>query len=503
MKLLNPQQHAGKQEPPPFTICSVFKPFRNHLWFFWTSTVVAVALRLYFGLTKWSRFDGDALYYGKIAACIATQRVYGTLHGDTCASTMIRLPGYPGFLAAVYSVFGVGNYRAVLLIQAAVDLLTCFIIADIARRIAGDRVARWTYAVAAVCPFLANYAGAQLTECLEVFFTALAIDFAIIAFDAYVPGESTRRSLKYWAFCGAAIACAILLRPDGGLLLGSIGLVMIWQMFRSKQWRHYIAAGIVTAGVALSPLVPWGIRNYRVFHVFQPLVNLSATDPGEFEPYGFDAWCQNWMWDYSSTEDLTFVVPGDKFDLNVVPNRAYTDDAERQQVARLVAEYNKEDNGYDMTPALDAEFAKIAQRHKHEQPFRIKVVYPAIRMFAMWFRPRTEMLPCDTHWWRYKEDPHDFKYALTLAALNALFVVGAIIGAIKGRKELRYLALLLTFPFVRCAMLWYLRTVEDRYTLECYPIVLVLAGYFVATCVFKKKETAVATVVGSATTAKP
>ncbi len=50
--------------------------------------------------------------------------------------TFSRLPGYPGFLAAVFAIFGWSNFRAVLLIQVLFDLGTCFLIADLARRFA-------------------------------------------------------------------------------------------------------------------------------------------------------------------------------------------------------------------------------------------------------------------------------------------------------------------------------------------------------------------------------
>ena len=41
--------------------------------------------------------------------------------------TLSRLPGYPAFLAAIFAVFGWGNFRAVLLIQVLFDLGTCLL----------------------------------------------------------------------------------------------------------------------------------------------------------------------------------------------------------------------------------------------------------------------------------------------------------------------------------------------------------------------------------------
>ena len=53
----------------------------------------------------------------------------------TISPTYIRLPGYPAFLAAIFAIFGMEHYRAVLVVQMFVDIATCFLIADLARRL--------------------------------------------------------------------------------------------------------------------------------------------------------------------------------------------------------------------------------------------------------------------------------------------------------------------------------------------------------------------------------
>ena len=97
----------------------------------------------------------------------------------TISPTYIRLPGYPAFLAAVFAIFGMEHYRAVLVLQVFVDIATCFLIADMARRLVSARAAKAAFLLAALCPFLASYAAAALTETLEIFFTVLAFDCAI------------------------------------------------------------------------------------------------------------------------------------------------------------------------------------------------------------------------------------------------------------------------------------------------------------------------------------
>src|SRR6202040_253479 len=119
--------------------------------------------------------------------------------------TLSRLPGYPAFLATVFAVFGVGHFRAVLLLQVLFDLATCFLIADLARRLFCERAAQAAFLLAALCPFLANYTAAALTETLETFFTALALD---LTFRGMGVGETKtpvvlRRMI--WLGCGLSV----------------------------------------------------------------------------------------------------------------------------------------------------------------------------------------------------------------------------------------------------------------------------------------------------------
>ena len=130
----------------------------------------------------------------------------------SAASTRLLLPtsdllGYPAFLAAVFAIFGMEHYRAALVLQMFVDIGTCFVIADLAFRLFSTRAAKAAFLLAALCPFLANYTAAALTETLEVFFTALALDFAIAGLNAIDGAVGW-----LWLGCGLATAAAILLR---------------------------------------------------------------------------------------------------------------------------------------------------------------------------------------------------------------------------------------------------------------------------------------------------
>ncbi len=437
----------------------------RHRWWFLATTVSAVLLRLFF-ILKLPLIVGDSLVYGSIAKCILSAHIYGIGSASGCVPTLIRLPGYPSFLALTFGIFGQDRYVGAMLFQLFFDVLTCFLIADITRRALGGRATRAAFLLAAFCPFLMSYVAAPLTECLEIFCTAAAIDCALVALDV--------RRLRWWALCGAACSGAILLRADGGLLLGSIGLPLLLFIYRQPdRRRELITATLLLGAVSLAPLVPWTIRNWRVFHVFQPLVTVHATDPGEFLTLGWERWYTTWLIDYSGTEDIGFHVSGERIDINDVPGYAFASPAQRAKVAQLFDQYNER---ADMSEETDREFGIIAAENIRRRPIRHYLLLPIARVLDMWFRPRTEMLPLDVHFWQIRRDPHDAWCAIAIGLVNLAYVGAAIAGLWLLRRRIRYLPLLLTYPVVRSLFLATTGASEDRYTLECYPVVILLAA---------------------------
>jgi 4-amino-4-deoxy-L-arabinose transferase-like glycosyltransferase len=441
----------------------------RHRWWFLATTVAAVLLRLYF-IFKLPVIAGDTLVYGEIAKGILNHHVFGMERAGGWEPTLVRLPGYPFFLAFTFLLVGQDHYSGAMFIQLIFDVLTCFLVADIARRVFSARAARSAFVLVAFCPFLISYVAVPLTECLEIFFIAAAIDCSVAALD------SSR--LRWWALAGIACAGAILLRPDGGLILGCIGLPVVLLMLRQPARRRELITSIILLGaISLAPLVPWTIRNWRDFHVFQPLVTTHANDPGEFIALGWERWFRTWLIDYASVEDVGFQVSGLPIDIGDIPDRAYTSAAQRTLVHALVDQYNID---HEMTPELDRQFGALADQNIRIHPIRYYLLLPIARTLDMWFRPRTEMMPLDTHFWQIAADPHDALCGMALGVLNFAYVAAAVAAAWLLRRRIRYLPLLLTYPIVRSLFLATTGAAEDRYTLECFPFVIVLAGALLA-----------------------
>jgi len=431
------------------------------------AALAGVALRLVF-LFRFPAITVDSFSYGDIAKNWLQHGVYGLTGASGPLPTYTRLPGYPAFLAAIFAIFGMEHYRAVLVVQLFVDIGTCFLIADIARRLLSDRAAKAGFLLAALCPFFANYAAAALTETLEIFFTALALDLALIGL--------TRRTFSPWGWCGLSISACILLRPDGGLLLAAIGGYLAWlglvALWEKESVGHLIVAGLLVATFTAVPLVPWTLRNLHAFHKFQPLAPRYANEANEFVPLGFNRWVKTWIADYASVEEIYWQVPDLPIDPAQLPSRAFDSPQQREQTLQVLAEYN---DGLRIPPALDAKFEQLAEARIQKSAFRYYAWLPALRITDMWLRPRTEILPSDIRWWEFNDETEWSVLAIFLMLVNVFYVCAAVAGWWRIRFT-QHIGLLLTFVVLRSLFLGTLENPEPRYVLECFPVVVIFAG---------------------------
>jgi 4-amino-4-deoxy-L-arabinose transferase-like glycosyltransferase len=435
--------------------------------------LAVLAAALFFRVIFLFYFPGvvtDSFIYGDIAKNWLQHGIYGLSGPEEISPTYIRLPGYPAFLAFIFAIIGMEHYRAVLIVQMFLDIGTCLLCAGIALRLFGWKTAKIALVLAALCPFLADYAAAALTETLEIFFTALALDLALRALQD--------SKYEYWAGCGTACAAAILLRPDGTLLLITIEAYLVWKFVRltssgqiRQGLRTFVIPALVVGVISVLPLVPWTLRNWHVFHRVQPLAPRYANEENEFVPMGFNRWVKTWMADYSSVEEIYWPVPGSAIDAEKLPARAF-DTQQQTQTTDVINDYN---NLLHISPELDARFDALAAQRIRAHPVRYCLGLPVLRIADMWLRPRTEMLPSDSHWWEFNDDPRWSALAVALGAINLFYLLCAFVGWMRTRNA-PLLGLLLLFVVLRSAFLGTLENPEPRYTLEMYPVVIVLAA---------------------------
>jgi 4-amino-4-deoxy-L-arabinose transferase-like glycosyltransferase len=440
---------------------------RRNWLFFLLLTIAGMALRLFF-VFRLPHVAGDTWIYGDIAKNWLDHGIFGVTDNGAVRPTLIRLPGYPGFLAAIFAVFGREHYTAVMIAQALIDTNTCLVIAGLALELANDRAAKAAYLLAALCPFTASYVAAPLSETLAICCVAHALYYGVRGLKAL---EQDAPSTVLWILAGLWSAAGIFMRPDNGLLLPALGLPMLL-LLRKTEKKKVIIAGVLLAATSLGPLVPWAIRNWRVFHVWQPLASRYANDPGEFLPRGFNHWVKTWMADYVSVEEVYWKVSGEPIDPRQLPERAFDTRPEYEKTLDLISRYNQQ---LYIDPEMDAEFEEIARLREEHHLFRYALWLPFLRTSDMWLRPRTELLDIETRWWEFSRHGGESWFALLWAGLNFFYLAAAWRGWPGRRLGLAGL-FVLGFVLLRSVFLSSIENPEPRYVLECFPVVLALAG---------------------------
>ncbi|MGA8042895.1 MAG: hypothetical protein WCA37_08845, partial [Terracidiphilus sp.] len=421
-------------------------------------------------MARFFQANGDSLLYGDIAKNLLLHGRYGfSGAGGTVDPTLIRLPGYPLFLAACFRVFGLDNYGAVAWVQIVLELLGCLLLADVARRIApaglGGWSARATLWLAALCPFTAVYAATPLAEGPTLFLIAVAL-WAAVRFAAQ-PAWSMALVFT------TTVTSVALMRPDGVLV--ALALAPVVAFAGPLTARRRAAMAVACLLLAALPFGVWTARNWRVFHVVQPLAPRSATDPGDPVYPGWEQWVRTWCLDFVSTYEVYWNVPGSPLDVGQLPERAFDTPAQRAETEALAAAYNG--NGYRLTPAIDAGFARLAAERAAAHPWRTHVLLPLGRMADMWLRPRVENLPIDLDWWVYAHHNAETRFSWAYAALNAAYLALGVVGLwLRPRLWLPMLA----YFVLRSALLLTVQAPEARYTLECFPMLFVLGGVALA-----------------------
>jgi hypothetical protein len=448
--------------------------------------LAGLALRLFF-IAHFSPYSSDTRFYEELARNWLDHGVYGLFVRGHLLSVDMRMPGYPALLAATYAVFGQAG-KAILVVQVVIDLVTCVLTAALAALLspASSRrlVATAALWIAALCPFTANYTAVVLTEILATFLTALGLllfvcilgnpsmDLPLRSFDR----RSLLSAVGWFLLGGALVGVGALVRPEAPLLLVAVGLVLIVRWRRRADWPKLALAISWMAVGLLMPLTPWAARNARTLGRIEFLAPSYAQTRGDFIPRGFFKWTRTWMVKFEDAYLAPWKLGKAPIPIETLPGSAFDSAAERARVAALLSRYNDD---LKMTPALDQQFAFLASERTARDPLRTYLFIPLTRGWMIWFTPRIELLPYSGKVWppgeKWRDNPADFGVTLGFGILNCVYFGLAFVGAWRCRSH-PALALLVTFVAFRTALLTQLQTVEPRYVIVCFPVVLALGA---------------------------
>src|SRR5882762_191251 len=212
---------------------------RRGFWLFLFLFLLAAVFRI--AVAHWLPNDlpEDGKVYAQIARNVLEQHVYSHETEAPFDPSFIRLPGYPLFLASIYSVFGHTNNGAVRIVQALIDTATCALVALLAFYWQPDEKRKRMTAIAAltlaaVCPFTTIYAATILTEVPTTFLVMAMCLAATLAFrngfnteDTEEDRKGLKRALLWWLVAGLCGGLAVLFRPDSGLFAAAIGCTLV------------------------------------------------------------------------------------------------------------------------------------------------------------------------------------------------------------------------------------------------------------------------------------
>ena len=431
-----------------------------------------LALRLWM-LRDLFQVNGDAPIYGDLAKNLLLHGRFAlTQPNGEIYTSLIRLPGYPLFLALCFRLFGMENYFSAACVQIALELAGCLLLASFVRRIAPAGLKRGaaltTLWLAALCPFTASYTAFPLTETPTLFALALAM-WATARFR----DEPRWANALWFTF---AVTFAALLRPDGALAAVALAPALVIGLPRGEgpgeiPLRKLVRMTVVCVLLVLAPFAVWTARNWRVFHVFEPLAPRYATDPGDNPDLGWERWVKSWCLDFVSTYQIYWSVEGGPLEVSELPSRAFDTPAQYAETAALAADYNSD--GMYITPEINARFERLAEERIAAHPLRYYLWLPLGRLADMWLRPRVENLNIDLDWWVYAHHHAETEFSWAYAGLNALYLLLGFIGL---WMRPRFWGAMLAYILLRSALLLAMAAPEARYTLECFPMLFAAGG---------------------------
>ncbi len=191
----------------------------------------------------------------------------GTPDPHLAEAPFFRPPGYPYFLAGLYSVFG-NTPLAARITQMVLGLLSCVLLFFLARGAFG-RAAGLAGALFMAVYWGLIYAGAELTPSALIVFLLLVL-LALLRYWISSPG--IMRAL----FPGFVLGAMALLRPE---MLVLLPLIALWGVGTAagRRFRALVSLVALLLGTALV-IAPVTLRNYQVSKEVVPIAAMGGLE---------------------------------------------------------------------------------------------------------------------------------------------------------------------------------------------------------------------------------
>jgi 4-amino-4-deoxy-L-arabinose transferase-like glycosyltransferase len=386
--------------------------------------LLAIAVRIVFVISFGRPPYKDNRWNDSVGWNLAQGHGFTASPGPPYTPGLYRTPAHPALLAVTYSVFG-HSYRAAYVAQGVVDSFTALLVFGIGARLFWNAVGVAAGILYALYPYAAIFCSIMTQDILLTFAVTATLYLLIRALER--PSEVLR-----WVAVGAMLGLTALVKP----FLALFSVVIALAVLAAKlPWRIRIRSLAVAAVVSILVILPWGIRNYVVFHAFPPLAaggtgsNMNALIE-EIEK-GDAA--------MMAKEQAQYGTPADEALRNFTDGTALIE--RERELARSAAPRLRQ---------LRRQHAMLALRH---------IPRLWITMIAMWNRPIVGIL------------------GMVVSILLLLF---GLIGMWMARARWRELMPLFA-TIVLVTLIYAPITVEARYTLPARPAMIVFAALALST----------------------
>jgi 4-amino-4-deoxy-L-arabinose transferase-like glycosyltransferase len=223
---------------------------------------IAFAARVLWALVVPVQPISDSMAYDTFARSLAAGDGYGWNPNEPSAYWPV---GTSGVYAALYAVFGL-SYVPLVVLHVLLGTASVLFTMLLTARWFGRRAAVCAGALFAVWPSQVEFTTVLASEPIFVFLVLLALWHW-----SRPAGPSWGRLVGV----GVALGLASLVRPQALLIPVVFGGV---ELFRRSPWKTVLARTAVVSVVLLAVILPWSIRNYRVFDTFVLISTNGGTN---------------------------------------------------------------------------------------------------------------------------------------------------------------------------------------------------------------------------------
>lgn len=396
--------------------------FRLFLWLEFTPHCCGSDELTYHSIAKHLVVDQQFLYTRDDDSLLWADRVYG-----------IKPPLYPFFIAVIYKIFGV-NPSIVYIFQILLSTITGYLIYRIGKRLSSKRVG---IIALIIFSFFWETAHMNLTLMSENLHWLL-----LAALTAFLLESKLNRN-NHFILLGIIFGLIILNRPASLMLLPLITLWLLWKNINFRTFKNLFITYIVFVLI----LVPWTIRNYKVFGEF---VFVYAEG-------GINVWMGNYPQSGGSYNIPRPNIPGQ---IPILKNTGAKAEIERDNYYYSKAyEYILS----DPIEAIDTDFRKILRTFPLYRPITLNETIPR----GQWPLARPKSFAIDEFW--------ELVVSYQFAAVIITFFTALFIKRVDKKARSVLILLIAGHLLVIALSIW-----TPRYVTHIYPLIIPFSAVFIS-----------------------